>query len=135
MEDRVEVGPFAHLRPKNLLREGSKIGNFVEVKKSVIGKGTKANHLSYIGDATVGEKVNIGAGTITCNYDGHKKHPTIIEDEVFVGSNTELVAPIKIGRGAIIGAGSTITKDVPPETLAISRAKQMHYKKRRPPKD
>jgi bifunctional UDP-N-acetylglucosamine pyrophosphorylase/glucosamine-1-phosphate N-acetyltransferase len=135
MEDRVEVGPFAHLRPKNLLREGSKIGNFVEVKKSVIGKGTKANHLSYIGDATVGEKVNIGAGTITCNYDGHKKHPTIIEDEVFVGSNTELVAPIKIGRGAIIGAGSTITKEVPPETLAISRAKQRHYKKRPPPKD
>jgi bifunctional UDP-N-acetylglucosamine pyrophosphorylase/glucosamine-1-phosphate N-acetyltransferase len=135
LEDRVEVGPFAHLRPKNLLREGAKIGNFVEVKKSVIGKGTKANHLSYIGDATVGEKVNIGAGTITCNYDGHKKHPTIIEDEVFVGSNTELVAPIKIGRGAIIGAGSTITKDVPPERLAISRAKQVHYKKRLPPKD
>jgi bifunctional UDP-N-acetylglucosamine pyrophosphorylase/glucosamine-1-phosphate N-acetyltransferase len=130
IEDRVEVGPFAHLRPKNLLREGSKIGNFVEVKKSVIGKGTKANHLSYIGDATVGEKVNIGAGTITCNYDGHKKHPTIIEDEVFVGSNASLVAPVKIGQRAVIGAGSTITKEVPPDNLAVSRAKQVHYKKR-----
>jgi bifunctional UDP-N-acetylglucosamine pyrophosphorylase/glucosamine-1-phosphate N-acetyltransferase len=129
IEDRVEVGPFAHLRPKNLLREGAKIGNFVEVKKSVIGKGTKANHLSYIGDATVGDKVNIGAGTITCNYDGQKKHPTIIEDEVFVGSNTSLVAPIKIGQRAIIGAGSTITKEVPPDNLAVSRAKQVHYKK------
>jgi bifunctional UDP-N-acetylglucosamine pyrophosphorylase/glucosamine-1-phosphate N-acetyltransferase len=133
--DRVEVGPFAHLCPLTVLREGSKIGNFVEVKKSVIGKGTKANHLSYIGDAILGEKVNVGAGTITCNYDGHKKHQTIIEDEVFVGSNTELVAPVKIGRGAIIGAGSTITKEVPPETLAISRAKQEHYRKRNLRKD
>jgi bifunctional UDP-N-acetylglucosamine pyrophosphorylase/glucosamine-1-phosphate N-acetyltransferase len=103
----------------------------VEVKKSVIGRGTKANHLSYLGDATLGQKVNVGAGTITCNYDGRKKHPTIIEDEVFIGSNTELVAPIKIGRGAIIGAGSTITKEVPPDTLAVSRAKQVHYKKRK----
>jgi bifunctional UDP-N-acetylglucosamine pyrophosphorylase/glucosamine-1-phosphate N-acetyltransferase len=135
IEDRVEVGPFAHLCPLTVLREGSKIGNFVEVKKSVIGKGTKANHLSYIGDAILGEKVNVGAGTITCNYDGHKKHQTIIEDEVFVGSNTELVAPVKIGRGAIIGAGSTITKEVPPETLAISRAKQEHYRKRNLRKD
>jgi bifunctional UDP-N-acetylglucosamine pyrophosphorylase/glucosamine-1-phosphate N-acetyltransferase len=135
IEDRVEVGPFAHLRPLTVLREGSKIGNFVEVKKSVIGKGTKANHLSYIGDATLGEKVNIGAGTITCNYNGRKKHQTIIEDGVFVGSNTELVAPVKIGRGAIIGAGSTITKEVPPETLAISRAKQEHYRKRNLRKD
>jgi len=135
IEDRVEIGPFAHLRPQTVLRGGSKIGNFVEVKKSVIGKGTKANHLSYIGDAILGEKVNVGAGTITCNYDGQKKHQTIIEDEVFVGSNTELVAPIKIGRGAIIGAGSTITKEVPPETLAVSRGKQQHYKKRPPRKD
>lgn len=135
IEDRVEVGPFAHLRPQTILREGSRIGNFVEVKKSVIGTGTKANHLSYIGDATLGKKVNVGAGTITCNYDGHKKHPTIIEDGVFVGSNTELVAPIKIGRNAVIGAGSTITKEVPPETLAVSRAKQVHYKKRAPRKD
>jgi bifunctional UDP-N-acetylglucosamine pyrophosphorylase/glucosamine-1-phosphate N-acetyltransferase len=135
LEDRVVVGPFAHFRPETVLREGSKIGNFVEVKKSVIGKGTKANHLSYIGDATVGEKVNVGAGTIFCNYDGRKKHPTVIEDEVFIGSNTELVAPIKIGRGAIIGAGSTITKEVPPDTLAVSRAKQVHYKKRKGHKD
>jgi bifunctional UDP-N-acetylglucosamine pyrophosphorylase/glucosamine-1-phosphate N-acetyltransferase len=135
LEDRVIVGPFAHFRPETVLREGSKIGNFVEVKKSVIGRGTKANHLSYIGDATVGERVNVGAGTIFCNYDGRKKHPTIIEDEVFIGSNTELVAPIKIGRGAIIGAGSTITKEVPPDTLAVSRAKQVHYKKRKSPKD
>jgi bifunctional UDP-N-acetylglucosamine pyrophosphorylase/glucosamine-1-phosphate N-acetyltransferase len=135
LEDRVVVGPFAHLRPETVLREGSRIGNFVEVKKSVIGKGTKADHLSFIGDATLGEKVNIGAGTITCNFDGRKKHPTIIKDEVFIGSNTELVAPIKIGRGAIVGAGSTITKEVPPGTLAVSRARQEHYKKRPPRKD
>ena len=130
IEDRVEVGPFAHLRPQTLLRQGSRIGNFVEVKQSVIGKGAKANHLSYLGDATVGEKVNVGAGTVTCNYDGHKKHPTVIEDGVFVGSNTELVAPIKIGRNAVIGAGSTITKAVPPDCLAVSRARQVHYKRR-----
>jgi bifunctional UDP-N-acetylglucosamine pyrophosphorylase/glucosamine-1-phosphate N-acetyltransferase len=100
------------------------------MKKSILGKGSKANHLSYIGDTTIGEKVNVGAGTITCNYDGKKKHPTIIEDEVFIGSNTALVAPIKIGRSAMIGAGSTITKEVPPDTLAVTRAKQIHYKKR-----
>ena len=135
IEDRVEVGPLAHLRPQTLLREGSRIGNFVEVKKSVIGKGTKANHLSYLGDATVGEKVNVGAGTIFCNYDGRKKHPTIIEDGVFVGSNTELVAPIKIGRNAIIGAGSTITKEVPPDHLAVSRTRQVNYKRRSRRKD
>jgi bifunctional UDP-N-acetylglucosamine pyrophosphorylase/glucosamine-1-phosphate N-acetyltransferase len=130
IEDRVEVGPFAHLRPQTTLREKSKVGNFVEMKKSILGKGSKANHLSYIGDTTIGEKVNVGAGTITCNYDGKKKHPTIIEDEVFIGSNTALVAPIKIGRSAMIGAGSTITKEVPPDTLAVTRAKQIHYKKR-----
>ncbi len=135
LEDRVEVGPFAHLRPQTTLREKSKVGNFVEVKNSVLGKGTKANHLSYIGDTTIGEKVNVGAGTITCNYDGRKKHLTIIEDEVFIGSNTALVAPIKIGRSALIGAGSTITKEVPPETLAVTRAKQLHYKKRSQPKE
>ena len=133
IEDGVEVGPFAHLRPQTILREGSKIGNFVEVKKSVIGKGTKANHLSYLGDATLGEKVNVGAGTITCNYDGRKKHPTVIEDGVFIGSNTEIVAPVKIGRNSIVGAGSTITKEVPPDTLAVARAKQVHYKKRSKP--
>jgi bifunctional UDP-N-acetylglucosamine pyrophosphorylase/glucosamine-1-phosphate N-acetyltransferase len=130
LEDQVEVGPFAHLRSQTLLREGSRIGNFVEVKNSLIGKGTQANHLTYLGDAAVGEKVNIGAGTITCNYDGRKKHPTLIEDGVFVGSNTSFVAPIKIGRKAIIGAGSTITKDVPPDHLAVSRARQVNYKRR-----
>jgi bifunctional UDP-N-acetylglucosamine pyrophosphorylase/glucosamine-1-phosphate N-acetyltransferase len=130
IEDGVEVGPFAHLRPQTVLREGARIGNFVEIKKSVIGRGTKANHLSYLGDATLGEKVNVGAGTITCNYDGHEKHPTLIGDGVFVGSNTELVAPVKIGHRAVIGAGSTITKEVPPGCLAVSRARQMHYKKR-----
>ncbi len=131
LEDRVEVGPLAHLRPQTILKEGSRIGNFVEVKKSVIGKGTKANHLSYIGDATLGERVNVGAGTITCNYDGQKKNPTFIEDEVFIGSNTALVAPIRIGQKALIGAGSTITKEVPPETMAVARAKQVHYPRRK----
>jgi bifunctional UDP-N-acetylglucosamine pyrophosphorylase/glucosamine-1-phosphate N-acetyltransferase len=130
IEDRVEVGPFAHLRPETLLREGSRIGNFVEVKKSVIGRGTKANHLTYIGDATLGEKINVGAGTITCNYDGQKKHPTVIEDGVFIGSNTALVAPVRIERNSVIGAGSTITKQVPPDTLAVARGKQVHYRKR-----
>jgi len=131
IEDRVEVGPFAHLRPETVLKEGSRIGNYVEVKKSIVGKGTKANHLTYLGDTTLGEKVNVGAGTITCNYDGHKKHPTHIEDEVFIGSNTALVAPIRIGRKALIGAGSTITKEVPPDTLAVGRAKQVHFPRRK----
>lgn len=135
LEDKVEVGPFAHLRPQTVLKEGARIGNFVEVKKSIIGKGTKANHLSYIGDATLGDKVNVGAGTITCNYDGQKKNPTFIEDEVFIGSNTALVAPVRIGRKALIGAGSTITKEVPPDTLAVARAKQVHYPKRKKQQD
>jgi bifunctional UDP-N-acetylglucosamine pyrophosphorylase/glucosamine-1-phosphate N-acetyltransferase len=134
IEDHVEVGPFAHLRPETLLREGSRVGNFVEVKKSVVGRGTKANHLTYIGDAILGEKVNVGAGTITCNYDGKKKHPTVIEDGVFIGSNTALVAPIKISRNSIIGAGSTITREVPADTLAVARGKQVHYPKRSKPK-
>jgi bifunctional UDP-N-acetylglucosamine pyrophosphorylase/glucosamine-1-phosphate N-acetyltransferase len=106
----------------------AKIGNFVEVKKSVIGRGSKANHLTYIGDSIVGEDVNIGAGTITCNYDGFEKHPTVIGDRVFVGSNVELVAPVKVGNGSTIGAGSTITKDVPGGALAISRTKQKNIK-------
>ncbi len=118
------VGPFAHLRPGSIIQEGAKIGNFVEVKKSTIGKGSKANHLSYIGDATVGRDVNIGAGVITCNYDGFGKYPTVIEDGVFVGSDAQLVAPVKIGKGALIAAGATITRDVPPDALAISRAPQ-----------
>ena len=118
------VGPFAHIRPGSVIGEKAKIGNFVEVKKSVIGPGTKASHLSYLGDARIGKDVNIGAGTITCNYDGHKKHITTIEDGVFVGSDTQFVAPVKIGKGAFVGAGSTITADVPSHALALSRVKQ-----------
>ncbi len=128
VSDNVTIGPFAHLRPQTFLDEGSRIGNFVEVKKSCMGKGSKANHLTYIGDSTIGDRVNIGAGTITCNYDGKTKHPTIIEDRVFVGSNTSLVAPIRVGKDAVIGAGSTITKDVPPGSLAVGRTKQTNYK-------
>ncbi len=130
LEDRVEVGPFAHVRQQTILREGSRIGNFVEVKKSVVGRGSQANHLSYLGDASLGEKVNVGAGTVTCNFDGEKKHPTVIGDGVFLGSNTALVAPVKVERNAVVGAGSTITKQVPPDTLAVARGKQRHYKKR-----
>ncbi|MEJ2323794.1 MAG: bifunctional UDP-N-acetylglucosamine diphosphorylase/glucosamine-1-phosphate N-acetyltransferase GlmU [Nitrospirota bacterium] len=128
------VGPFAHLRPGSLIGRASKIGNFVEVKASSIGEGTKAMHLSYIGDADVGSGVNIGAGTITCNYDGVKKHKTKIGKGVFVGSDTQLVAPVKVGRGAYIGAGTTVTKDVPPGHLAISRAPQKNINRRRPRK-
>jgi bifunctional UDP-N-acetylglucosamine pyrophosphorylase/glucosamine-1-phosphate N-acetyltransferase len=118
------IGPFAHLRPETDIGEDARIGNFVEVKKSRIGKGSKANHLTYIGDAIVGKKANIGAGTITCNYDGLAKHTTLIGDGVFVGSDTQFVAPVTIGKGALIGAGATITKDVPPFALALSRAEQ-----------
>ncbi len=118
------VGPFARLRPEADIGEGAHIGNFVEVKKSRLGKGSKANHLSYIGDSLVGRKVNIGAGTITCNYDGIAKHTTVIGDGVFVGSDTQFVAPVTIGKGALIGAGATIVKDVPPYALALSRAEQ-----------
>jgi bifunctional UDP-N-acetylglucosamine pyrophosphorylase/glucosamine-1-phosphate N-acetyltransferase len=124
------IGPFARLREASDIRSGARIGNFVEVKKSVIGAGAKASHLSYIGDASVGEKTNIGAGTITCNYDGVNKWPTDIGEEVFIGSNTALVAPVKIGKGAIVGAGSTITKDVPPDKMAVARGKQAIYRKR-----
>ncbi|MFQ5457987.1 MAG: bifunctional UDP-N-acetylglucosamine diphosphorylase/glucosamine-1-phosphate N-acetyltransferase GlmU, partial [Myxococcota bacterium] len=124
VEDSVQIGPMAHLRPETVLRQGSKVGNFVEIKKSEVGRGSKVNHLSYIGDTTLGEKVNVGAGTITCNYDGEKKHRTVIEDGAFIGSNTQLVAPVTIGRGAYIGSGSTITKDVPPGALAVGRGKQ-----------
>ncbi|HMK49582.1 MAG TPA: bifunctional UDP-N-acetylglucosamine diphosphorylase/glucosamine-1-phosphate N-acetyltransferase GlmU [Thermodesulfovibrionales bacterium] len=118
------VGPFAHVRPGSVIGEEAKIGNFVEVKKSVVGHGTKASHLSYLGDAEIGDFVNIGAGTITCNYDGHRKHVTVIEDGVFIGSDSQLVAPVRIGRDAFVGAGSTITTDVPSGALALSRAKQ-----------
>ncbi|HSE83992.1 MAG TPA: bifunctional UDP-N-acetylglucosamine diphosphorylase/glucosamine-1-phosphate N-acetyltransferase GlmU [Thermodesulfobacteriota bacterium] len=123
--DNVTVGPFAHLRLQVKVSSEAKIGNFVEIKKSNIGRGSKVPHLSYVGDAEVGEKVNIGAGTITCNYDGFEKHKTVIEDGVFIGSDTMLVAPIKIGSGATTGAGSTITKDVPEGALAIGRARQV----------
>jgi len=118
------LGPFSHLRPEADIGEGAHIGNFVEVKKSRIGKGSKANHLAYLGDATIGKKVNVGAGTITCNYDGIHKHPTVLGDGVFVGSDTMLVAPVTVGKGALIGAGSTITKNVPPFALALCRAEQ-----------
>ena len=118
------IGPYAHLRPGSRLGRHVKVGNFVETKKAVFGDGAKASHLSYIGDAEVGANVNIGAGTITCNYDGVNKHKTVIEDGVFIGSDTQLVAPIHIGKGAYVGAGSTITKDVPPDALALSRTPQ-----------
>jgi bifunctional UDP-N-acetylglucosamine pyrophosphorylase/glucosamine-1-phosphate N-acetyltransferase len=118
------VGPFAHLRPGTVMDEGSRVGNFVELKQSTLGAGSKANHLSYVGDAKIGSGVNIGAGTITCNYDGEAKHLTRVEDGVFIGSGTELVAPITIGRGAYVAAGSCLTKDVPPETLGIQRARK-----------
>jgi bifunctional UDP-N-acetylglucosamine pyrophosphorylase/glucosamine-1-phosphate N-acetyltransferase len=124
IDKKVKIGPFAHIRPDSVLKENVKIGNFSEIKKSLIEKNSKVNHLSYIGDAQIGTNVNIGAGTITCNYDGEYKHQTIIEKDVFVGSNTNIVAPIKIGKGALIAAGSTITHDVPKEKLAIARARQ-----------
>ncbi|MBI3597547.1 MAG: bifunctional UDP-N-acetylglucosamine diphosphorylase/glucosamine-1-phosphate N-acetyltransferase GlmU [Nitrospirae bacterium] len=124
LEEGATVGPFAHLRAGTVLHKGAKIGNFVEVKKTEMGEGSKANHLTYLGDAAIGKEVNIGAGTITCNYDGVNKHQTIIEDHVFVGSDTQLIAPVRVGRGAVIGAGSTITRDVPPDSLAVGRARQ-----------
>jgi len=120
------IGPYAHLRPQSRLKRKAKVGNFCEVKKSVIGEGSKVPHLAYIGDTTMGDRVNIGAGTITCNYDGFAKHQTVIEDEVFVGSNTNLVAPVKVGKGAIVAAGSTITDEVPPDAVAFGRAQQVN---------
>ena len=118
------IGPFSRLRPGAAIGKGAKVGNFVEVKNSTLGEGSKANHLAYIGDSEIGRSVNIGAGTITCNYDGKKKHKTVMDDYVFIGSNTALVAPVKVGRNAVIGAGSTITKDVPEDALAVTRAPQ-----------
>ena len=128
VKNRASVGPFAHIRPGSEIGTGARIGNFVEVKKSVIGSGTKASHLTYLGDAKIGKDVNIGAGTITCNYDGYKKHITVIKDKVFIGSDSQLIAPVKIGKGAYIGAGSTIIKDVPSNALALSRVEQRHLK-------
>jgi len=123
-----QVGPFAHLRPASQVGPGARIGNFVELKKTVVGAGSKANHLSYLGDAVIGEGVNVGAGTITCNYDGEKKHQTILEDGVFIGSDSQLVAPVRVGKGAYVAAGSTVTEDVPADALAIGRGRQ-HNKK------
>ena len=126
----VDIGPYAHLRPLSDLRQGVHVGNFVEVKKSVLHEGVKAGHLTYLGDADVGAGTNVGAGTITCNYDGEKKHATIIGEGAFIGSNTALVAPVTVGAGAYIGAGSAITKDVPPGKLGISRARQVNLERR-----
>ncbi len=126
VEDEVVVGPFAHLRPGVVLRKQAKVGNFVEMKKAELGEGAKANHLSYLGDARLGKGVNVGAGTITCNYDGWNKYQTVIGDGVFLGSDTQLIAPVTIGRGAIIAAGSTITEDVPADALAITRVTQVN---------
>ena len=128
IENKVEVGPYARIRPNTILKEESKIGNFVEVKKSTIGKKSKVNHLSYIGDSEIGKSVNIGAGTITCNYDGVKKSKTKIKDKVFIGSNSSLVAPLIIDQESIIGAGSVITKNVNKKSLALTRALQTEIK-------
>jgi bifunctional UDP-N-acetylglucosamine pyrophosphorylase/glucosamine-1-phosphate N-acetyltransferase len=124
VDDDGRVGPFAHLRPGSHMEGASHVGNFVELKKTVLGAGSKANHLAYLGDATIGAGVNIGAGTITCNYDGVKKHPTVIEDGAFIGSDSQLVAPVTIGAGAYVAAGSSITEDVPPGALGIARGRQ-----------
>tara|TARA_B100000902_G_scaffold158862_1_gene154825 strand:- start:373 stop:996 length:624 start_codon:yes stop_codon:yes gene_type:complete len=128
IENKVQVGPYARIRPGTILKENSRIGNFVEVKKSIIGKKSKVNHLSYVGDSSLGKSVNIGAGTITCNYDGIKKNKTKIKDNVFVGSNTSLVAPVMIESDSIVGAGSVITKKVRKKTLAIARTFQTEIK-------
>ena len=128
MENNVTVGPYARLRPGTILKSGAKIGNFVETKKSKIGKNSKINHLSYVGDTSVGKNSNIGAGTITCNYDGVNKYKTNISDNVFIGSNTSLVAPIKINKNSIVGAGSVITRNVKKNTLALTRAKHQEIK-------
>jgi len=128
LESNVKVGPFSRIRPGSFLSKGSKIGNFVEVKKSKLGQNSKVNHLSYIGDALIGKDVNIGAGTITCNYDGKKKNTTKILDGAFIGSNTALIAPIKIGKKALVGAGSTLTKNVKDKSLALTRTNQVEIK-------
>ena len=134
IENKVDIGPYARIRPGTILKEGSKVGNFVEVKKSTIGVKSKVNHLSYIGDSNIGKAVNIGAGTITCNYDGIKKSKTKIRDNVFVGSNSSLVAPLTIEQDSVVGAGSVITKNVKKKSLALTRVSQVevkNYKRRR----
>ena len=134
VENKVDIGPYARIRPGTILKEGSKIGNFVEIKKSVIGKKSKVNHLTYIGDSNIGKSVNIGAGTITCNYDGVKKSKTKIKDNVFIGSNSSLVAPLTIEEGSVVGAGSVITKKVKKKSLALTRSLQTeirNYKRKK----
>ena len=128
IENKVEIGPYARIRPETILKEGSKIGNFVEVKKSTVGKKSKINHLSYIGDTEIGKDVNVGAGTITCNYDGIKKNKTKIKDKVFIGSNSSLIAPVTIENESIVGAGSVITKNVSKKSLALTRSLQTEIK-------
>ena len=128
IENSVEIGPYARIRPGTTLKKGSRVGNFVEIKKSTLGQKSKANHLSYIGDSTIGKSVNVGAGTITCNYDGIKKNKTIIKDNTFIGSNSALVAPITIGKNSVVGAGSVITKNVKNKTLALTRTLQSEIK-------
>ena len=128
VENKVEIGPYARIRPGVVLKEGSKVGNFVEIKKSTLGKKSKVNHLTYIGDTTIGKSVNVGAGTITCNYDGLKKNKTKIKDNVFIGSNSSLVAPLTIEEGSLIGAGSVITKNVKKKSLALTRSFQTEIK-------
>ena len=128
IENKVEIGPYARIRPDTILKEGSKVGNFVEIKKSTLGKKSKVNHLSYIGDTLIGKLVNIGAGTITCNYDGINKNKTKIKDKVFVGSNSSLVAPITINEDSIVGAGSVITKNIKKKSLALTRSPQLEVK-------
>tara|TARA_B100001996_G_scaffold379159_1_gene364454 strand:+ start:19 stop:630 length:612 start_codon:yes stop_codon:yes gene_type:complete len=128
IENNVRIGPYARLRPGSILKEGSRVGNFVEIKKSTIGKSSKVNHLSYVGDAQLGRNVNIGAGTITCNYDGFKKSKTKIKDKVFIGSNSSLVAPVTINQNSVVGAGSVITKNVKKKSLALTRTSQVEIK-------
>ncbi len=128
IENKVEIGPYARIRPGTVLKEGSKVGNFVEIKKSNIGKKSKVNHLAYIGDTNIGKSVNIGAGTITCNYDGVKKNKTKIKNNVFIGSNSSLVAPLTLGENSIIGAGSVITRSVSKKSLALTRTQQQEVK-------
>ena len=128
IENKVEIGPYARIRPGTILKEGSKVGNFVEIKKSNIGKKSKVNHLAYIGDTNIGKSVNIGAGTITCNYDGVKKNKTKIKNNVFIGSNSSLVAPLTLGENSIIGAGSVITRSVSKKSLALTRTQQQEVK-------
>ena len=134
IENKVEIGPYARIRPETILKEGSKVGNFVEIKKSTLGNKSKVNHLSYVGDALIGKSSNIGAGTITCNYDGVNKNKTKIMDKVFIGSNSSLVAPITINKDSIVGAGSVITKNVRKKSLALSRSPQLevrNYKRKK----